>query len=309
LTYIIVDQPTNGTVTVDGTGPTVTYVPNAGYLGSDSFTFKVNDGQVDSGVATVATTVVDNQAPRVTIDSPTVDTVAIPWNVGVLLEATVFDDTKPAPASIAWSQISGPATATFESPNTADTAVNFPPNITGTYVLRLTAGDGVYSASDTVTIEVGYYDTSKDQGPYVLVGAEYAGRIGTAISLHSVSIVDDGLPNPPALTTIRWEMHSGPGNVAFSDVTIASPTATCDTAGQYVLRVSAFDGSTRTYRDVPVAVTPNTAPQAFNDAVSTNQDVPVAIPRPAAPSPSAPYRTCSTPRPRASAAQPASPSR
>ena len=54
LTYSIVDAPTNGTATLDGV--TVTYTSNSDTATSDSFTFKVNDGTVDSSVATVSIT-------------------------------------------------------------------------------------------------------------------------------------------------------------------------------------------------------------------------------------------------------------
>ncbi|HEY7109056.1 MAG TPA: LamG-like jellyroll fold domain-containing protein, partial [Nitrososphaeraceae archaeon] len=55
LTYSVVSQPTHGTLT--GTAPSVTYTPQSGYTGTDSFTFKGNDGTVDSNVATVSITV------------------------------------------------------------------------------------------------------------------------------------------------------------------------------------------------------------------------------------------------------------
>ena len=51
LTYILVTQPINGTVS--GTAPNLLYTPTTSYSGSDSFTFKVNDGHIDSGVATI----------------------------------------------------------------------------------------------------------------------------------------------------------------------------------------------------------------------------------------------------------------
>jgi len=55
LTYSIVTQPSNGTLS--GTAPNVTYTPDSGYTGADSFTFKANDGTVDSNTATVSITV------------------------------------------------------------------------------------------------------------------------------------------------------------------------------------------------------------------------------------------------------------
>ena len=55
LTYTIVSQPAHGAVS--GTGPNVTYTPTTGYTGADSFTFRVNDGTVNSANATVSITV------------------------------------------------------------------------------------------------------------------------------------------------------------------------------------------------------------------------------------------------------------
>ena len=55
LTYVIVSPPRNGKLT--GSGNVRTYTPNAGFIGSDSFTFKANDGQADSNIATVNITV------------------------------------------------------------------------------------------------------------------------------------------------------------------------------------------------------------------------------------------------------------
>src|SRR5207237_1438533 len=62
LTYAVVAAPTHGTLS--GTAPNLTYTPAAGYFGPDSFTFKANDGTVDSAAATVSLTVVHvNHAP------------------------------------------------------------------------------------------------------------------------------------------------------------------------------------------------------------------------------------------------------
>src|SRR5690606_30879274 len=44
LIYTIVSQPTNGTLV--GSGANYTYTPNSNFSGSDSFTFKVNDGSL-----------------------------------------------------------------------------------------------------------------------------------------------------------------------------------------------------------------------------------------------------------------------
>src|SRR5207244_7161097 len=51
LTYAIVTAPAHGTLS--GVAPAVTYTPAANYNGPDSFTFKANDGTLDSNAATV----------------------------------------------------------------------------------------------------------------------------------------------------------------------------------------------------------------------------------------------------------------
>jgi len=52
LTYSIVDQPTNGSVTVDGNQ--ATYTADASFYGSDSFTFTANDGDLNSNMGTMS---------------------------------------------------------------------------------------------------------------------------------------------------------------------------------------------------------------------------------------------------------------
>ena len=62
LTYALVTAPAHGIL--GGTAPNLTYFPTAGFHGSDSFTFKANDGRLDSNVALVSITVTAvNHAP------------------------------------------------------------------------------------------------------------------------------------------------------------------------------------------------------------------------------------------------------
>src|SRR5207248_2621265 len=63
LTYSIVAGPTHGALS--GTAPNLTYTPAANYNGPDSFTFKANDGTVDSSAATVSITVTAVNDPPV----------------------------------------------------------------------------------------------------------------------------------------------------------------------------------------------------------------------------------------------------
>lgn len=57
LFYMVVVQPNHGTLV--GIGNNLTYISISGYIGSDSFTFKVNDSIADSNIATITINVTD----------------------------------------------------------------------------------------------------------------------------------------------------------------------------------------------------------------------------------------------------------
>jgi len=61
LSYTFITQPSHGTLS--GTAPNLNYTPEAGFTGSDSFSFKVNDGVDDSAPATVGIGIVDTIKP------------------------------------------------------------------------------------------------------------------------------------------------------------------------------------------------------------------------------------------------------
>jgi len=63
LTVNIVVEPLNGELTINGL--VVTYTPDLNYNGVDTFTYKVNDGLVDSNTATVTITVTPVNDPPV----------------------------------------------------------------------------------------------------------------------------------------------------------------------------------------------------------------------------------------------------
>ncbi|HZY83378.1 MAG TPA: N,N-dimethylformamidase beta subunit family domain-containing protein, partial [Gemmataceae bacterium] len=68
LTAVLVSGPSHGTLTLNADG-SFTYTPATDYTGADSFTYKANDGQLDSNVATVSLTV--DAAPVAVVDTYT----------------------------------------------------------------------------------------------------------------------------------------------------------------------------------------------------------------------------------------------
>jgi endonuclease G len=70
FTYTIVSPPQHGTLS--GSGANRTYTPDTDYFGPDSFTYRANDGALDSNISTVSITVTAiNDAPVLGIDGKT----------------------------------------------------------------------------------------------------------------------------------------------------------------------------------------------------------------------------------------------
>ena len=111
-------------------------------------------GSPGSGTVTIADDDL-NTAPQITLTRPGVSDVAIPFGVGLALEATVLDDGKPAPAALTttWTKVSGPGIVSFGSASSPTSTATF--TGMGTYVLRLTASDGLLQTTRDVTVTVG----------------------------------------------------------------------------------------------------------------------------------------------------------
>ena len=85
-TFAVVAGPAHGALT--GTAPNLTYTPDPGYLGPDTFAFTAHDGTTVSNVATVTITVVSDNAVRFTA-------VGTHPTTGRTLSAEVTFDVEP----------------------------------------------------------------------------------------------------------------------------------------------------------------------------------------------------------------------
>jgi len=108
LSYAVKDDASHGSVTINTDG-TFSYTPDANYNGSDSFTYVVNDGTVDSAKATVSVTVTSvNDAPvasaqSVTTNEDTVLSGTLPTGSDVdgdSLSYTLVDDASHGSVTI-----------------------------------------------------------------------------------------------------------------------------------------------------------------------------------------------------------------
>lgn len=155
LTATKLSDPQHGTLTFNADG-SFTYTPAANYNGADSFTYKANDGIVDSNAATVSIMVnAVNDAPTITVAAG---------------GACVSDESGQAKLTLADTEGSA-LTLSIASSNTAlvptknvtlsgtgasrTATVTTPSGKTGTAVITFTASDGQLSSSVTVSVQAG----------------------------------------------------------------------------------------------------------------------------------------------------------
>ncbi len=153
LSFSIVTNASHGTANAGIN--ILNYTPNAGYIGPDSFTYRANDGLLNSNTSTVNVTVNHiNHAPVITegaITSVTMSEDGLPTAFSLTLNATDTDGD-----SLTWSISSGAGhgTATASGVGTSK-AIGYSPtanyNGSDSFVVMVSDGNG---GSDTITVNV-----------------------------------------------------------------------------------------------------------------------------------------------------------
>ncbi len=149
---------------------TVPILDNAVYGGNVTFTVSLTNstgallGSPNAATVTIVENEAVNAAPQITAVSPAgTQTRIATGGAGFFFDTTVTDDgLSGQPVALAWTTVSGPVSAVFSSPGAADTTASFP--VDGTYVVRLTACDGLLTDTRDFTIVAGGTPGSGD-GP------------------------------------------------------------------------------------------------------------------------------------------------
>ena len=187
------------------------------------------------------------------------------------LNGMVSDDGPPGSRlSIAWSLVGGPGTVTMPDAGALRTSAKFA--AAGSYVLRLTATDGVATVSDDVTITV----TKVNARPRVSAGPDRSLTL-PATAVISGTASDDGDAVPPGLA-LRWSVAKGPGDVTFGSPSAVATVVRFAVAGTYVLRLTASDGSLQAFDDVAVEVAPPSAATGLMAAYGFDEGAGTTIP-------------------------------
>ncbi|MEN6342947.1 MAG: PKD domain-containing protein [Methanospirillum sp.] len=140
LTAALVSGPAHGTVTLNADG-SFTYTPTADFSGEDTFTYRANDGALDSNTVTVTITVRPVNDPPV-VAGVTVPASPVPLGSPVTVTASFTDDSAAGTHTATWAWGDGTT-----SPGTVAAGV-----ASGTHPY---AAAGVYEVTVTVTDDDG----------------------------------------------------------------------------------------------------------------------------------------------------------
>ena len=235
-----------------------------------------NDTQLSSSSQVIVTVLPQavNQPPVVTA-GPSFG-ITLPVNTATLNGSATDDGLPNGTLTVQWSELQGPASVIFSSPSAPVTQATF--FAPGSYLLQLSASDGVFTSTSQTTIVVFPSNNGVNQAPVVDAGPDQIVVLPNQATLNG-SAVDDGLPTGSTLTVL-WQQISGPGTVTFAPPSSAQTTANFSQPGTYVLQLSATDGQLLSTANVTVHVF-NLGPTRTNKGMDFWLAFPGNVPPPA----------------------------
>ncbi|MCC6456176.1 MAG: tandem-95 repeat protein [Caldilineaceae bacterium] len=256
LTYSIVDQPTKGALS--GSAPNLTYTPAANRNGSDSFTFVVNDGRVNSATALVTITINPlNDAP-VAVDDTASTAEDMPVTIHVLANDTDVDGDTLTVTSV------GAASNGTVTHDTSSVTYTPNPGHVGSDSFSYTLDDG---NGGTATAQVQVTITEQNDPPQAL---DDTGVTDEDTPVTIAVLANDSDPDDDELT-VSAVSPAANGSVAIvgSEVTY-TPNANFNGADLFGYTVSDGHGGEAS-ANVAITIHPiNDAPVATNDTFSIN---------------------------------------
>jgi VCBS repeat-containing protein len=258
LTYSKVAGPSHGAATVNANG-SWTYTPAANYNGSDSFTFRANDGTANSGTATMSLTIAAaNDAPTCTDDASIGDKNQ--QQTGTIVCADVDDDT------LTIAKVSGPSHGSASVASDGDWTYTPTINFSGSDSFNFRANDGsLNSNSATMQLTISATNAAPLCTADSSSGAEDTDQTGTVTC-------SDGDDDDLTYTKVANPTH-GTATVDTDGAWTYSPDPDYHGSDSFTFRAN--DGSVNsTAVAMSITVTSvNDAPACADDTSSGNEEV------------------------------------
>ena len=270
LTVTDTTEPANGSVEINGDG-TVTYTPNTGFIGTDSFEYTVTDGQGNLSTATVTVTVADpaDNQPAMLVD----DAAETDEDTAVVIDVlgndsdpegdalTVTDTTEPANGSVvinADGTVTYTPDAGFTGEDTFEYSVEDEGGNISTATVTVTVGDTGPNAPATPVDDMA--TTDEDTPVVINVLSNDTDPEGDVLTVVDASEPANGtvVINPDG--TVTYTPNAGFSGQDTFEYTVEDAGGSYSTA---VVFVQVGDG------DLP--------PVATDDADTTDLDTPVVI--------------------------------
>jgi len=245
LTFSVVSNPSNGGTLSDihpinSTSAVLTYTPKTDFTGTDTFTYKANDGTVDS--SNVGTITVHINALPVAVDYKATTNLGTPVNINVLANDTDPDSND----HLTITSIVSPPTNGTAVINANDQTITYTPSEhffgKDTFTYSISDGHGGTStAKVTVTVNRVNSPPIADAGKDQMVNENTA----------NVKIDGSGSHDPDGtITSYKWTQTAGPAvtlsNASNPTPTFTAPQVNSDTTLTFSLTVTDNDGSTST---------------------------------------------------------------
>ncbi len=217
-------SPNNGTTMLSGPG--ISYQPNSGFTGQDTFTYTINDGTTGNN-ATATVTVLVNPPPNtapIAIDDTATATQGDAINISVLSNDSDPDTGDILSIDSVSNALNG--TATDNGNGTIRYVSN--PTYQGNDTFNYTITDGNLTATASVTIEVSPPDTE-----LIITSDTNSGIIPFSVNFSSNE-------DPTRDITFKWDF--GDGNTS----TEANPRHEYTSDGSFTVTLEVLDEISRT---------------------------------------------------------------
>jgi hypothetical protein len=269
LSVTSVTQPTNGTASVSDAS-SVTYTPNTGFVGSDSYTYTISDGNGGTATATVTVTVNAPPPPPPPANNPPVavnDTATTLSNTAVTTNVT-SNDTDADGNTLSVTSVTQPTNGTASVSDAS--SVTYTPNTgfvgSDSYTYTISDGNGG-TATATVTVTVNAPPPPPppaNNPPVAVLTTDVSGGESPQV-VHA-----SGAKSSDDLGVVKYQFVWGDG--ASSTLTTSAAAHSYTKPGRYTLSLTVYDASnacSKTSKIITITAPPGTPRVVSNETLAT----------------------------------------